>query len=105
MATGSMTSRAIAYLKRDLTGKPRFKSTGRRVELSGSDALVFRPLADGLLVAYVVDKGDQFEFVQHRHLEAEGCSEEELHSVAVDNLAGRRQAPSESLETVRFSPS
>jgi hypothetical protein len=95
-----MTSRAIAYLKPDLTGKPRSKSTRRRVELSGADAPVLRPLADGLLVAYVVDQGDHFEFVQHRHLEADGCSEEELHAVAVANLA--RQA-SGSLQVARNS--
>ena len=100
MAAGPMTSRAIAYLKPDLTGKPRLKAPRRRVELSGPDAPVLRPLTDGLLVAYVVDQGDHFEFVQHRHLEEEGCSEEELHTVAVENLA--RQA-SGSLQVARNS--
>jgi uncharacterized protein YtpQ (UPF0354 family) len=59
------------------------------VELSGADAPILRHLADGLIVAYVVDRGDHFEWIQERHLAAEGCSEEELHAIAVENLARR----------------
>jgi uncharacterized protein YtpQ (UPF0354 family) len=36
---------------------------------------------------YVVDRGDHFEYVQQRHLTAEDCSEEDLHVVALENLA------------------
>src|SRR5262249_6733833 len=91
VATGPITSQAIAYLKPDLTSQPRAKEPPRRrVELSGLDAPVLRPLAEGLLVASVVDRDDQLEFVLHRHLAAEGCSEEELPAVGVENLA--RQA-------------
>jgi hypothetical protein len=93
-----LTSRAIAHLKADLTGKPR--STRRQVELLGPDAPVLRPLAPGLLVTYVVDEGEQFTFVQHRHLEKEGCSEDELHAVALENLA---EQASGSLEVAKNS--
>lgn len=52
----------------------------------GGDAPVLKDLGNGLLVAYVIDRGDRLQYVQHRHLEASGIVESELHNHAVHNL-------------------
>jgi hypothetical protein len=54
--------------------------------LSGTDNLVVRSLGHGLLVAYLVDEGDHFTYVQHRHLIAAGLNADELHNCALQNL-------------------
>lgn len=51
-----------------------------------ADSPVLRSINEDLLVTYVVDAGDQFRFVQYRHLEQEGVSTDELHGIAVSNL-------------------
>jgi hypothetical protein len=56
MPTGAVTSQAIAYLKADLSGKPSSVPPDRRVDVSDADAPILRHLADGLVVAYVVDR-------------------------------------------------
>jgi hypothetical protein len=74
--------RAIAYLKADLTGEG-----GEAVSLVGDDEPILRSLGNGLLVAYLVDEGDYFSYVQRRHLDLAGLSESALHNKAVANLA------------------
>jgi len=55
--------------------------------LSGDDSPVLRPFATGLLTAYLIDEGDTFSYVQGRDLREAGIGEEELHRLAVANLA------------------
>lgn len=74
--------RAIAYLKVEdpLSDRPE-------TELLEADSPVIRVLGHRLLAAYLVDEGESFRYVQHRHLAEAGMSMEELHAVAVENLA------------------
>lgn len=43
-------------------------------------------MPSGLLVAYVVDEGDQLAYVQHRHLDAAEMSTDELARLGFNNL-------------------
>ena len=74
-------SRAIAKLAiRGLEERP----TGRMLE---QEAPVLTRLANGLRVGYVVDQGEHLQYVQRRHLMAEGVSEADLHRNAIANLS------------------
>jgi uncharacterized protein YtpQ (UPF0354 family) len=80
----SLTGAAVAYLKADLRGD----SEPADFQFSSKDdEPVLRNLHNGLLVAYLVDRGDDFQYVSHRNLKTEGISEEALHKNAVANLA------------------
>ena len=74
--------RAIAYLKVEepLSDQPV-------IELPEAESPVTRVLGHRLLAAYLVDEGDSFRYVQYRHLAEAGLSMEELHAIAVKNLA------------------
>lgn len=78
--TSSFCNQAIAYLK------PAMRDEKPALSLSKADSPVLRSISEDLLVAYVVDAGDHLRFVQHRHLEQEGMSTDELHNIAVTNL-------------------
>lgn len=81
------TSKAIAYLKAAVTdddGKPA-------IELPHADTPVLKGLNDELLIAYVVDAGDAFEYVQYRDLEDDAVTETQLHDIAIQNLAALTQ--------------
>lgn len=54
--------------------------------VGGDDAPVARNLGNGLVVVYVVDHGDHFSYVQHRHLKSAGVVEGALHERAIANL-------------------
>lgn len=73
--------RAIAYLKVVVPDDDRPVT-----RVPEADAPVLKALGSGLLVAYLVDKGDRFSYVQQRHLIAAGLSEDELHVSAIKNL-------------------
>ena len=78
----SSTSRAIAYLKpvvRDDDPAPVMK-------LSRVDTPVMTDVGNGLLVAYVVDDGDAFTYIQYRDLDSDGITENELHDIGINNL-------------------
>lgn len=75
--------KAMAYIKADLPA-----GQGRAVPLDGEHSPVLRRLGNGLLVAYLVDQGEHFSYVQGRHLRDAGLSAEELHVQAVTNLTG-----------------
>ncbi|WP_155740336.1 hypothetical protein [Burkholderia territorii] len=77
---GGICVRAIAYLK------PTVQDSTPAMSLSREDSPVLRPLTDDLMVSYVTDAVDHLAFVQHRHLEQEGVSVDQLHSMAVSNL-------------------
>lgn len=74
--------RAIAYLKVEVSS-----DMGRAVRLNDSDSPVLRGYGNGLRVAYLVDEGDHFSYVQARHLEEAGLSADELHAQGLLNLS------------------
>ncbi len=74
--------RAIAYLKASVPEQ----DPAPVVTLTGLDAPVFRSLNNGLLVSYVVDTGDEYQFVQYRHLAQDSATEDELHAAGLGNL-------------------
>lgn len=76
--------RAVAYLKPKVTdgGPEAAKSVSIR------DSPVLRDLQNGLLVAYLVDEGTGFSYVQNQHLSTAGIEEDTLHATAVNNLYG-----------------
>lgn len=80
---------AIAYLKCDPPddGAPV-------VELPVGEGPVIRPFGNNLHICYLVDEGDNFKYVQYRHLRDSGVTEEELHKNAIENLTemARRNA-------------
>lgn len=51
------------------------------------DQPVLTDLSNGLLVAYLVDEGNAFTYVQERHLAEAGVERATLHVRAVENLA------------------
>ena len=74
---------AVAYLKPEI---PR-SDPAPALALSGDDSPVLRAFATGLVTAYLIDEGDTFSYVQGRDLREAGLGEEELHRLAVANLA------------------
>lgn len=80
--TPDFCSRAIAYLKVE----ERENNSGAEIALSHVDSPVIRSIGHGLLVSYLVDEGNSYSYVQNRHIEAAGVTEEELHMQAVKNL-------------------
>ncbi len=74
-------ARAMPSIKPDLTGE-----TGPAVALNHDDSPVLRDHGNGLLVAYFVDAGQSFEYVQNRHLSKAKITEDELHATALNNL-------------------
>ncbi|HEX7910324.1 MAG TPA: hypothetical protein VF534_19850 [Paraburkholderia sp.] len=81
MTDSDICPRAIAYLKPIVQ-----QDSTPAISLSWEDSPVLRPFTDDLLVSYVADAGNHLEFVQHRHLEREDISVDQLHSIAVSNL-------------------
>lgn len=81
-AVRSFCLKAIAYLKVVLPDD----DTSQPLKLPASQMPVLKALGGSLLVAYLVDEGDRFSYVQERHLVAAGLSIDELHTAAIDNL-------------------
>lgn len=77
------TERAIAYLKAIVPEE------SASVELSRKESPVLRPLSDDLCIAYVVDEGSGYQYVQNRHLDEDGISAAEVHEIGLRNLAAR----------------
>jgi hypothetical protein len=76
-----LRKQAMPYLKPSLSeGEPAIVIIGRQEP-------VLHNLGNGLLVAYLIDRGDDFRYVQRGHLEDSGVTEDELHQHAVLNLA------------------
>ena len=73
---------SIAYLKAAVSDQEPVD-----MELSHEDSPVLRDLGNGLVVAYLVDEGEGFAYVQYRDLQAAGVSEIELHRAAIANLS------------------
>lgn len=81
-ATRTFCQRAVAYLK-----VPEAEGQGAALVLSEADSPVLRRLDNGLLVAYLVDEGDTFTYVQNRHLAQAKLSADALHEQALFNLS------------------
>jgi uncharacterized protein YtpQ (UPF0354 family) len=75
-------TRAIAYLKPNLIND----ESEATMSLNHADSPILRDLHNGLLVAYMVDEGTRFSYLQNRHLIAAGIDEERLHKTAIGNL-------------------
>lgn len=58
------------------------------MELSREDSPVMKNIGNGLLVAYLVDDGESFAYIQYRDLDRDGITEDQLHAIGVNNLAG-----------------
>lgn len=56
------------------------------LHLSADDSPVIRNLNNGLLVMYLVDKGDRYEYVQGRDLRESGAELQALDLIATQNL-------------------
>jgi uncharacterized protein YtpQ (UPF0354 family) len=76
-----LSQRALPYLRPVLGGEGKADGV-----ISGGDAPVLKNLGNGLLVAYVIDRGDRLQYIQHRHLESSGATAAELNRYAVSNL-------------------
>ena len=88
-----LIARAVAALKAKVTGG----DSRSEVNLSFADSHILRDLGNELLVAYLVDQGNHFEWIQQRHLEQEGFDSDQLHAIGVENL--RKLA-----QTIRVTP-
>jgi uncharacterized protein YtpQ (UPF0354 family) len=77
------TSKAIAYLKAAV----RDDDGGPTIELPHDDTPVLKKLNTELLVAYIVDAGRCFKYIQYRDLQTDSVSEAELHDIAIRNLS------------------
>jgi uncharacterized protein YtpQ (UPF0354 family) len=75
-------ARAVASLKRALP-----LGDEPSITLSHRDSPVLTNLNNGLLVSYLVDQTDHFQYVQRRHLTAAGLTEAELHQRGIANLS------------------
>jgi hypothetical protein len=64
--------RVIAYLTPDLTND----ESEPTVSLNHADSPVLRDLHNKLLVAYLVDVGKSFEYLQNGHIVAAGIDED-----------------------------
>jgi len=75
------TQRAIAYLKAEVP-----ESNSPSLTLSAEDNPVLRSIGNELCVAYIIDEGSNYKYVQHRHLTEDCTSEDQLHSFGIRNL-------------------
>lgn len=74
--------RAIAHLKIEV-----IEDGPNEVVLGFADSPVLRSIGHGLLVAYFVDEGEYFSYVQNRHLAEASMFIEEMDAFAMRNLA------------------
>ncbi|MHA6820954.1 hypothetical protein ACQUKI_05260 [Ralstonia pseudosolanacearum] len=80
MNGNDICARAVAYLK------PMVHDSAPAISLSREDSPVLQPFTEDLQLSYLVDAGSHFEYIQHRHLDQEGVSVDQLHSMAVSKL-------------------
>ena len=82
-STQSRAFRAVAYLKPEIPED----DPAPVIQISGEDAPVLRNLGNGLVIAYVVDTGSAFEYIQQRDLMCADLTPDRLHSIAIANLS------------------
>jgi uncharacterized protein YtpQ (UPF0354 family) len=73
---------ALAYLKPAV----RTEAPGPVMDVRREEAPVLRDYGANLLVAYVVDLGNMFTYIQERDLATAGIDADQLHVEAVNNL-------------------
>lgn len=78
--TNEIFSQAVPYLK------PTVLDSEPAITLSRENSPVLQVVNEDLLVAYLVDSGDHFTYIQQRHLDEACVSVSQLHSIAVSNL-------------------
>ena len=72
---------AIAYFK------PTWASDeAPDIELSRDEQPIDNPYCEGLSVFYLLDEGDQFVYVQNKHIQESGISTEQLNKLGLENL-------------------
>jgi len=60
--------------------------TSVEISVSSEDAPVIKPLAKGIGICYMLDKGDSYQIIQNRHL-SDDLTIEKLHDAALTNMA------------------
>lgn len=88
MSVGEFLVRAVACVK-----VADRSSAAPNVTLDGANSPVVDLLDNGLMVVYLVDEGDRFVYVLHRHLQALGADPRglmEFGLVNLTNLARRK---------------
>ena len=88
--------KACAYLKARV-----IEDDVNKISLSHSDSPVLLQINNELLIAYVVDEGESFTYVQHHHLAEEGITPEQLHKYGLANL---RDLAEERLRVEPYGP-
>jgi uncharacterized protein YtpQ (UPF0354 family) len=63
-----------------------FPKSSNELSVSLDDSPVFKRLAKGIGVFYMLDEGDKYQIIQNRHL-SEDLTIEKLHSAALTNMA------------------
>lgn len=81
---------AVAYLKIEVIDEQE-----PYVALSEQDSPVLRPFGQGLVVSYLVDEGEYYSYVQHRHLSEANLTPEQLHDHALANLSALAETRAE----------
>ena len=76
------TSAAVAYLKACVPTDV----TSPALELPYDDSPVMKEIGYDLVVAYLVDQGKSFEYIQNRHLKADSLTASKLHEIGLQNL-------------------
>ena len=74
---------AVPYLKQSLSRR----AAGPITDTGNVAPPVFGIFSPGVLIAYLIDEGAFFTYVQETHLRAAGMTADELHPRAVGNLA------------------
>jgi uncharacterized protein YtpQ (UPF0354 family) len=69
----------------DLNPDPAPETSKGEIQLSHSDSPIFRPLAKGIAIFYMVDEGDAYDIIQNRHL-TDGITIEKIHEHAIKNM-------------------
>ena len=76
----SQIENAIAYLKINLSDDEKY------VVLEEKDEPVLLEMDEDCLMAFLVDKGDTFSYIQRRVIDSNNMTEEEIAQIGVDNL-------------------
>jgi uncharacterized protein YtpQ (UPF0354 family) len=56
------------------------------IAISVDDAPVIKPLAEGIGICYMIDKGDSYQVIQNKHLSTD-LTIDKLHDAALTNMA------------------
>jgi uncharacterized protein YtpQ (UPF0354 family) len=81
-----LRARVMPYIKPALPRSSPKAGETPALELPLRLSPVMRELGHGLLIFYLVDVGDSFEYVQYRHLDEAGLDGDALHTAALLNF-------------------